>query len=193
MAKEKRSIRDYLGTDGKVVANAEIATGARFTLVEAEGEDYKPIKAWDQQMGPAGTLPTMCATLGFHTKLGNVANTVLNDKDAPGSLKDAAEAIDAFIAAASATPPVWAERGAGAGVQRYDAETMLACIKQVTGKDRSDRAAWRVDAKGNQVQADAKGEFPKGSKSYFAFAYGVAAIREAYDKARGTGASVDQL
>jgi len=193
MAKEKRSIRDYLGTGGTVVDTAEGATGARFTLVEADGEDYKPIKAWDEQMGPAGKLPTMCAILGFHTKLGNVANTVLNDKDAPGSLKDAAAAIDLFLESAKASPPVWAERGVGAGVTRYDADTMLACILQATGKDRSDRKDWRVDAKGNQVQPDAKGEFPKGSKSYLAFAYEVAAIREAYNKARGTGASVDQL
>jgi len=38
------------------------------------------------------------AVFGFHTKIGNVANTVRNDKSDPGTPDDEAEAIDDFFA-----------------------------------------------------------------------------------------------
>lgn len=48
-----------------------------------------------------GTNPAMdraFAVFGFHTKIGNVANTVRNDKTDPGTPDDEAEAIDEFFA-----------------------------------------------------------------------------------------------
>jgi hypothetical protein len=123
------SKRLFLNTQGTEVDKMEEATGARYVLLGASGN-----KSFDQQFGNAGELATMCAIFGYHTKLGNVANSVLNDKDEPGTPDDAAEAITAFL---GASPFVWAERtGGGVGV-RVDKDALAGAIVEValaTGK-----------------------------------------------------------
>lgn len=118
------SKRDFLLADGTVAERIEEATGARYTLLAPSGN-----KDFDQQFGEAGKLATMCAIFGFHTKVGNVANTVLNDKDEPGSPDDAAKEIEAFIAAANTG--TWAERAAGGVGARIDKDALAAAIVTV--------------------------------------------------------------
>lgn len=118
------SKRAYLKADGSEAERIEEATGARYTLLGEGGGDF------DQQFGDAGKLETMCAIFGFHTKVGNVANTVLNDKDEPGSPKDAGDAIKEFLT--SAAGGTWAERSGGVAV-RIDKEALAQSIVEVAG------------------------------------------------------------
>lgn len=127
-AAEKRkavSKRLYLLADGTETDKIESATGARYMLLDPAGNH-----SFDQQFGDAGHFATMCAIFGFHTKVGNVVNTVLNDKDEPGSPSEAAAAASAWIEAASAAEPVWAERAAG-GEARIDRDALAGAIAAV--------------------------------------------------------------
>lgn len=150
------SKRDYLDVDGKVVDRIEEATGARYTLLDPAGNHD-----FDEQSGlPAGSFVTMAFIMGYHTKVGNVANTVLNDKDEPGTPADAAAAIREWLAAAkSPDNPTWAERSGGGGGARIDrdafADSMTAC-QLASGKVKpEDEAAYR--AKVRQRMEDEKG------------------------------------
>lgn len=125
------SKRSYLKADGSEAERIEEATGARYSLVKADPADAKKfltVKDFDQQFGDAGKLETMCAIFGFHTKVGNVANTVLNDKEEPGTPDDAADAITEFLAAAAGG--TWAERSAGVGA-RIDKDALADAIVEV--------------------------------------------------------------
>ena len=129
MARQKVSTRDFIDADGNVVDRMEQATGARYTL-EQNG------KAFDAQFGTAGSPETMFAIFGFHTKVGNVANTVLNDKDAPGTADDAAVEIEAFLE--STGKGVWREPSeSGPRGPKYDnailAEAFISLLKQPKG------------------------------------------------------------
>lgn len=188
--KQKVSDRDFINASGAVVDRIEQATGARYTLVQADGLDdkqkpkYKPFRAFDWQAGEAGNPTTMAAIFGFHTKFGNVVNTVLNDKEAPGTITDAAAAGEEWLA--ELNKGVWAERAGGAGGLRYDPEVLAIAIASVTGKPADGflaKMGWKVDPKtGAQVEADTK-----GALSYGAFAMRNAKVKAAYDAAAGTG------
>lgn len=117
------SKRDYLKADGTVADKIEESAGARYTLLDTAGNHD-----FDELFGDPGKFETMCAIFGFHTKVGNVANTVLNDKDDPGTPTDAAQAIREFIAAAKAG--TWAERSGGVAV-RIDKDKLAGAIVSV--------------------------------------------------------------
>jgi hypothetical protein len=126
-SRKQVSKRSYLLADGSEAERIEEATGARYTLLGAGAAGAN--QDFDQQFGDAGKLATMCAIFGFHTKVGNVANTVLNDKDEPGTPQDAAQAITEFLtAAASGT---WAERAAGGVGARIDKDALAGAILAV--------------------------------------------------------------
>lgn len=125
------SKRAYLLANGQEADTIESAAGARYTLLAPSGN-----KDFDSQFGEPGQFSTMCAIFGFHTKVGNVANTVLNDKDEPGSPDDAAAAINEFIAAAKAG--TWAERATGVGA-RIDKDALAGSI--VTVAERAGKKA----------------------------------------------------
>lgn len=126
-SRKKVSTRDFLNTSGEVVERIEEATGARYTLL---GDGGKP---FDKQFGQAGTPGVMFAIFGFHTKVGNVANTVLNDKEEPGTPADAAAAIDEFIKLADEGK--WAERAAGGVGARIDKDALAAAVVAVAQKN----------------------------------------------------------
>jgi hypothetical protein len=194
MARNKVSEREYLNSAGDTVDSVEKATGARYSLGSGKGDDFKATKSWDYQFGAPGAVATMFAIMGWHTKLGNVANTVLNDKENPGTLAQAAAEIDEFVSGAEQGK--WAERTGGGGGLRYDPEKMAQAIAQVTGKDAAvyqAKMGWRVDSKGVQVAQNADGSWPKGAITYPAFAARNATVRAAYDALAGTGVSVDAL
>ena len=104
--RNKVSDRTFIDAQGNEVDRMEEATGARYTLVGLG-------KSFDVQLGEAGQLPTMFAIFGFWTKIGNVANTTLNDKDDPGTPEDAAADIQEFLDGVAAG--TWREAGTGAG------------------------------------------------------------------------------
>lgn len=131
------SKRLYIAADGSEVDHIEEASGARYVLLNPAGN-----VTFDEQLGTAGQLATMCAIMGFVTKVGNVANTVLNDKDEPGDFDDASAAIKAFIDSAKATPPVWAERSTGVPGAKVDRDALAGAIVEVA------TAAGKCDAAG---------------------------------------------
>src|SRR5207244_3554658 len=109
-------------------------TGARFTL-EGTGKSY------DLQIGPAGAAATMFAVFGFWTKLGNVLNTVLNDKDSPGTPDEAAQEIDDFLA--GATTGTWREAGEGVGRgPKYDNDILGSVLVTMLGAAAKGDAAY---------------------------------------------------
>ena len=118
------SKRLFINAAGDEVDKIEEATGGRYVLLVPEGN-----RAFDQQFGEAGKLGTMCAIFGFHTKAGNVANTVLNDKDDPGTPADAATELEAWIKQADGG--VWAERAAGGVGARIDKDALAGAIVAV--------------------------------------------------------------
>lgn len=125
-SRRKVSQRSYLDSQGADCDRIEEATGARYTLLDPNGNHN-----FDEQFGAAGNWATMNAIFGFHTKIGNVANTVLNNKEEPGTPADAANAIKEFIAAAKdSKEPTWAERSTGVGV-RIDKEALAGAIVAV--------------------------------------------------------------
>ena len=117
------SKRSYLKADGSEAERIEEASGGRYTLLDPAGNHD-----FDQQFGEAGKLETMCAIFGFHTKVGNVANTVLNDKEDAGSPADAAAAIKEFLT--SAAGGTWAERSTVVGA-RIDKDALASAIVEV--------------------------------------------------------------
>ncbi len=123
-SRKQVSKRSFITQSGSEAERIEEATGARYTLLNPAGNlDY------DMQFGDAGKASTMFAVFGFHTKIGNVANTVLNDKDEPGTPADAGESIKEFMALAQAGK--WAERAAGVAGSRIDKDALAAAVCEV--------------------------------------------------------------
>src|SRR5262245_4368335 len=96
--KQKVSDRGFIGGDD--MTNAK---GATYSLVAQDGVDDKGKakyvamhefkRQWDITNPDSLREMLWFACFGFHTKVGNVANTVLNNEKAPGTLDDAANAI----------------------------------------------------------------------------------------------------
>lgn len=153
MARQKVSERTFVDAGGVEVERMEQATGARYTLVTAG-------KSFDAQMGEAGKLATMFAIFGFWTKVGNVANTVLNDKDSPGTQDDAAEEIADFLAGVETG--TWREAGEGATRgPKYDNNVLATVLVAALG------AAAKGDVAYYEARlADNKGEADVANKGY---------------------------
>lgn len=128
-SKKRKTVskRIYLNSDGSEADKIESASGGRYTLLgaSADSQDH------DYLFGDNPEFDRMCAIFGFHTKIGNVANTVLNDKEEPGTPDDAAAAIEEFIAGAKAG--TWAERAGGVGA-KIDKDALAGAIVEVAEK-----------------------------------------------------------
>jgi len=205
MAKNKRSDRARIDADGKEILDVGNAAGARYSLVQQDGVDadgdpkYKSVEDFDVYLDPQhpkyiGDFGVIAfATIGVHTKVGNVANTVLNNKEKPGTLDDARNAITDFLN--GVREGQWREPGAAIG-PRYDVAILATAIAQVTGKPESDytgKMDWRVDQRtGGRVALGADGSYAKGSITYPAFAMRNKAVAAKYAELGGaTGKEVD--
>jgi hypothetical protein len=118
------SKREFLKADGSIADRMEESDGARYTLLDPAGNHDL-----DYQFGANPNADKWFANFGFHTKVGNVANTVLNDKDEPGTPGDAAAAIKEFLAGIAAG--TWAERAAGGIAVRIDKDALAGSIVAV--------------------------------------------------------------
>lgn len=139
------SKRDFLDSAGNSVDKMEEADGARYTLL---GDGGKP---FDYKFGENAAQDKMFAIFGFHTKVGNVANTVLNDKNEPGTPADAADNVTEFLALTSEGK--WAERAPGGVGAKIDKDALAEAICQVSeaaGKT-VDKAAVRAKLEDNAV------------------------------------------
>lgn len=118
------SKRNFIGPNDAEVDKIEEATGMQYVLLDPAGNH-----TFNVQLGEAGKLATMAAVFGLQTKIGNVANTVLNDKDEPGSPTDAAAAIKEWLAQVEGG--TWAERTTGGVGARVDKDALAGAILAV--------------------------------------------------------------
>lgn len=133
--RERKTVskRTFLGGE-----KIEEAKGARYTLLDPNGNHDL-----DYTFGQNSAFDRMCAIFGFHTKIGNVANTVLNDKDEPGTPADAAQSIREWMTAAMSANPQWAERSAGGVGSRVDRDALAGAfvtVVQSEGKITAEQA-----------------------------------------------------
>lgn len=122
------SKRLFLAANGNEVDKIEEASGARYLLLSPSGN-----KALDYQYGQNPAVDKMFAAFGFHTKIGNVANTVLNDKDEPGTPDDAAKEAAEWLAQLATSDGKWAERTTGGVGARIDKDALAGAIVEVAG------------------------------------------------------------
>lgn len=115
------SKRAFITVNGGEAESMDEAGGGTYELIGEGG------KVFTYQFGQNPDWDRRFAIFGFHTKVGNVANTVLNDKDEPGTVADAAEAIADWLAG-----NVWAEkREGGGGGARIDKDALAAAVVEV--------------------------------------------------------------
>lgn len=120
MARAKVSERTLLLADGSEAERMNDATGASYKLV-ANGRSF------DYQYGANPHQDRMFGIFGFITKVGNEANSVLNNDKEPGDADDAAVAIEEFLQGVSAG--VWREVGEGAARgPKYDKDVLAAAL-----------------------------------------------------------------
>lgn len=115
------SKRGLLTANGGEADGMDDAAGGTYELIGEGG------KVFTYRFGENADWDRRFAIFGFHTKVGNVANTVLNDKDEPGTVADAAESITDWLAG-----NVWAEkREGGGGGARIDKDALAAAVVEV--------------------------------------------------------------
>lgn len=148
------SERAFIDAKGNEVDRMEQSAGARYTLVEAG-------KSFDWIFGANPEADKFFCNFGFQTKVGNVANTVLNDKDSPGTSQEAADEIDSFLE--QVIGGIWREAGEGGGrTPKYDnailAEALVALLGDKAHAGGADHYRARLD--------DPKGEVDSANKGY---------------------------
>lgn len=163
------SKRDQIDANGNPVSKIEEATGARYTLLGLKGGN----RDFDIQLGEAGKATTMFAIFGAWTKIGNVVNSVLNDKDDPGTPDEAAGEVEAFLALAEQGK--WAERSATVGA-KVDKALLAAIIAEWAAGQGKQVVAGEVE----QKLIDAPALIAQYRKVPF--------IRDAYIERSGQGA-----
>jgi len=114
------SKRGLVTVNGGEAEGMDDAAGGTYELLGEGGQTFTykfgENPEWDRKF----------AIFGFHTKIGNVANTVLNDKDEPGTVSDAAESIRDWLAG-----QVWAEKREGTGGARIDKDALAGAVVEV--------------------------------------------------------------
>lgn len=174
--RETVSRRDYIDLDGNVVKKMEEAAGARYTLVGTDSV----FEAYFAGPKVNEAQRTMCAIMGFHTKVGNVANTVLNDKNDPGDKDDAAVAIEDFLAGTTAETPVWAEKTEGGGGLKVDRDALTQAILRIMGPALEAKGKPALDPVVIRQRLD-------DDKLFFRSMRQVPEIRSAYEEIVGKG------
>lgn len=132
--KRKRiSKREYFDADGKEASGPVPGGSVRYSLLQ---DDATVLKSFDY------TSQDMFALFGFVTKVGNVANTVLNDKDAPGSREDAVDEITTWLE--DAENGQWREPGQ-ARAPKWNKDILAAAIHEsLAERAKGDVAHYRA-------------------------------------------------
>lgn len=138
MARKNVSNRVFLKADGTKSVGPDPAGSVKYQLLEGDGQTVH--KEWEWR-------GDHFSQFGFVTKVGNVANSVLN-ADEPGTAADAAEEIDTFLAGIAAG--VWREPGTGAARgPKYDTAILAHVLHAMLGntaKGDSDHYRGRLEA-----------------------------------------------
>lgn len=139
MARKNVSKRAYLTPDNAKSVGPDIAGAVEYQLLNAGGEVHKTFR-----FDPTSPGGHMFAQFGFVTKVGNVANSVLNG-DEPGSVDDAAADIEEFLTAIAAG--TWREPGESrARGPKYDKAVLAAVLFNGRSADKR-TGEWESEAK----------------------------------------------
>lgn len=131
--RKRVSTRQYFDSKGEKSVGPDSAGYVTYTLLDEAG---KALKSWDWK-------GDQFSQFGFVTKVGNVANSILNGDD-PGTRTDAAAEIDEFITAVGAG--TWREPGEGGPRgPRFDKAVLAAALVSVLGaKAQGDAASYQA-------------------------------------------------
>ena len=138
-SKRKRvSERRFLNAAGEKSVGPVADGSVQYILLGSDGKTA--LKSWTLDGSSPGLA--QLAMFGFVTKVGNVANSVLN-ADEPGTPEEAAEEIDAFIAGLA--DGTWREAATGASRgPKYDKDVLAsALIAELGEKAKGDVAHYR--------------------------------------------------
>lgn len=123
MARKNVSKRQYLGADGSKSVGPSADGKVDYILL---GDDGSPKATFSLDKNSPGLL--QFAQFGFVTKVGNVANSVLNG-DEPGTVDEAKADIEEFLAGLAQDPPQWREPGEGrARGPKYDKDVLASVL-----------------------------------------------------------------
>lgn len=146
------SKRQYKDAKGEKSIGPDANGSVEYVLLGDDGKT--PLKSWTLDSKGPGLL--QFAQFGFVTKVGNVANSVLNGDD-PGGRQDAADEVDAFLdALANGT---WREPGEGGPRgPKYDRDVLAAAIVHVLAdKAAGDAAYYKAKLDDKSYHAKARG------------------------------------
>lgn len=138
-----RSRREWIDADGEVVEKIEDATGSVFALLADDGKT--DAGSWPRQRpGDMSVQDFGYWSMGYQTRLGNIANTVLNEQK--GTTEEACDTISEFVA----DPTKWAEPRGG---PRTDLDRLAQAIADCNA---TDWAAKQIDAEKAKAEVRAR-------------------------------------
>lgn len=138
-SRQARTKRDFIDGNGQIVDSMEKSAGARVGVLSDDGKTV--LQSFDYVQGKNPFADLFFANMGFHTKAGNVINTVINNDKEPGDASTACETLAEFLEDVYAG--VWAER-TGGGPAKIDRDKLAEAVVQAmieTGRLKADDAA----------------------------------------------------
>jgi hypothetical protein len=155
MARKNVSKRHYQDSAGEKSVGPASDGRVIFALL---GTDGSTLKEFDSS-ALNEKARAMFAQFGFVTKVGNVANSVLNGDD-PGTPEDAAADIEEFLAGLAMDPPVWREPGEGrARGPKYDKDVLASVLYE--GRSAEKRTGDWADVATIRARLDDKSFYAK--------------------------------
>lgn len=133
-ASKRKSVskRGWLNSAKEPVDAHEAVIGRYALRMSGEG-DGAVFKDFDRDFSAIANVgDRMLAIFGWHTKAGNVANTVLNDKEEPGSPEQAGEAIEGF--ATMLDEGQWGEERVGGVGAKIDRDALAEAVVRAFGE-----------------------------------------------------------
>lgn len=116
--------REWVDEDGNHTPDRTKAVGARYTYL-------KNGTSIERLMGEAGAAETMCAIMGYLTKVGNIVNSVVNADDYDGSTDPMADVKEWDTDLGNG---IWREVSEGvARGPKYDKDTLAGALLVVLG------------------------------------------------------------
>lgn len=140
--------REWIDENGTHTPDRTKAVGARYTYLKSGN-------ALERVFGDAGKPETMCACMGWLTKVGNIVNSVVNADDYDGA---ADPMIDAKDWDGDLSNGIWREAGEGvARGPKYDKDTLAGALLAVlTAKSLA-----KEDVAGYRARLDDKSYYAK--------------------------------
>lgn len=128
--------REWIDEKGEHTPDRSLAVGARYTYI-------KTGNAIERVFGEKGKPETMCAIMGWQTKVGNIVNSVINDDSYDGS---ADPMVDVKSWDEELGKGVWREPGSGeARGPKYDKDVLAAALHtELADKAKGDVASYRT-------------------------------------------------